>query len=278
MCFGMTMPIATLVPSTWSLTTLTVSSTGPFASLLHPATDHEVHRVSTPGVPAMHVLTDATPSRVFPSRAAVPVVAARPMPPRRHWLHTRPTSRPCSTRESVALCRRCQLHRTRYSHGLPYLKHRARRLLSSHRLASVCLRRFAPKRTLVSSSDQSHSMRPVEAVRPLRASSRPTKADRTSARSPVRRSVAPSRDAPTASLRARPGRHLAGASLRRPKTSHMGMTSRRGRRVTAVPPHQSVSADVPEKLVAAHPTHREVSRLNNRRPTYRLDCAISHHG
>lgn len=93
---------------------------------------------------------------------------------------------------------------------------------------------------------------------------------RPSTRSPARRSVAPPRDAPTASLRARPGRHLAGASLRRPKTSHAGLTSRRGRRVTAVHSHQSVSADVTEKSeLLAQGTAKCVVRATVARPTGR---------
>ena len=171
MCFGVTMPIVTRVPPSWVLTTLTASSTGPCASLLHPAADHEVHRVSTLDVQVQRVLTDATPSRVFPSRVAVPVVTARPLPPRRCWLHTNPTSRRCSTRESVALHCRCQLCRARYSHGLPYLKHRTRRLFlpSTQRVNDLAgSRRSAPLSSCVTKATQEHT---VEAVRPLRASS-----------------------------------------------------------------------------------------------------------
>jgi len=72
-------------------------------------------------------------------------------------------------------------------------------------------------------------------VRLLRASSRPVETDRLSTRPPTHRSAVPPRDAPAALLHARPGRHLAGASLRGPKTPHAGQTSRRGRRVIATP-------------------------------------------
>jgi len=99
----MTMPIATHVPPSWSLTTLTASSTGPFAGLLHPAADHEVHRVFARNIstsPASSPMQK--PSRAFPSPSSRARRLRRPLPPRRHRLTTGSTSRPFSTRESVA--------------------------------------------------------------------------------------------------------------------------------------------------------------------------------
>ena len=75
--FGHRAPTRQLVPSLWILTTLTVYSARDLVGLLHPTSDHEVHQVSTTarrcrgrtrGFP-----TDASPSRVFPTRAAIDV-------------------------------------------------------------------------------------------------------------------------------------------------------------------------------------------------------------
>jgi len=143
----MTMPIATHVPPSWSLTTLTASSTGPFAGLLHPTADHEVHRVFARDISTSPTSSPMqTPSRAFPSSSSRARRLRRPLPPRRHRLTTGSTSRPFSTRESVAHCSRCQPLRARYSHGLPNLKHRARHLLCTTQPKLSCPRRFAPKR------------------------------------------------------------------------------------------------------------------------------------
>jgi hypothetical protein len=53
-------------------------------------------------------LYGATPSRAFPSRVALPRVAAGPCPLAVARLASDPTSRPCSTRESVAPSLRCR--------------------------------------------------------------------------------------------------------------------------------------------------------------------------
>lgn len=93
------------------------------AGLLHPAADHEVHRVSCPAVPPTGpirtVLTDATPSRAFPSRTAS-TASPQPVAPSSFTGCARSTSRPCSTRESVALPHRCRRGHARCSHGLPF--------------------------------------------------------------------------------------------------------------------------------------------------------------
>jgi hypothetical protein len=108
-------------PSTWFLPTLTVSSSSDLASLLHLAADHEVHRVSCLAVPPVgadsgnphrcHTLQSLPlPSswrRVTTARSPLAVAGC-----------TRPTSRPCSTRESVARPRRCRRVHARCSLGL----------------------------------------------------------------------------------------------------------------------------------------------------------------
>ena len=72
--FGRRAPTRQLVPPSWVLTTMTVSSARDLVGLLHPTIGHEVHQVSvstrrcrgrTGDIP-----TDASPSRVFPTRAA----------------------------------------------------------------------------------------------------------------------------------------------------------------------------------------------------------------
>jgi len=73
---GLTPPGAMLVPPSPFLTASTVSSTSSFAGLLHPASDREVHRVSTPWrrMPAIASALSrrCQPSRAFPFREAVP--------------------------------------------------------------------------------------------------------------------------------------------------------------------------------------------------------------
>ena len=59
-------------PSSWFLPTSTVCATGRFAGLLHPAADHEVHRVSAPAVPSR--------CRVGRSGAFPPMLALQSIP------------------------------------------------------------------------------------------------------------------------------------------------------------------------------------------------------
>lgn len=59
-------------PSSWFLPTSTVCATGRFAGLLHPAADHEVHRVSAPAVPSRF--------RVGRSGAFPPMLALQSIP------------------------------------------------------------------------------------------------------------------------------------------------------------------------------------------------------
>jgi len=76
-CFGMPTPIDTLVPPSWSLTTLTVSSTRPSAGLLHPTADHEVHRVSAHALPRVRASSPMPhPPEHSPRVVAVPYVTA----------------------------------------------------------------------------------------------------------------------------------------------------------------------------------------------------------
>ena len=72
--FGSPLSHVPHVPTARSLTALPACSTRWFASLLHPATDHGVHRVSVPRrwLRRHHFPSDATPSRAFPTHKAVP--------------------------------------------------------------------------------------------------------------------------------------------------------------------------------------------------------------
>jgi hypothetical protein len=65
------------------------------------------------------VPTGAPPSRAFPSRGSRPRVTARRAPLPSHLPRRVPTSRPCSTGESVAASRRCRRGAARCSPGLP---------------------------------------------------------------------------------------------------------------------------------------------------------------
>jgi hypothetical protein len=71
-----TLPASTLVPPAPFLPASTVSSTNRLAGLLHPASDHGVHRVSAPRrrMPASSSALShrCLPSRAFPFREAVP--------------------------------------------------------------------------------------------------------------------------------------------------------------------------------------------------------------
>jgi len=120
-CFGSTLPRAEHVPSSWFLTTSTASSTESPAGLLHPTSDHEVHRIAA--APRSRVFasfpTGATPSRAFPSQVAAPNVSAGTFLLAVIGCNTDPTPRPYSTRESVALACRCQPTLARYSLGFP---------------------------------------------------------------------------------------------------------------------------------------------------------------
>jgi hypothetical protein len=102
-------------PSSWFLATLTAYSSIRSTGLLHPAADHEVHRVARTAVPlawSICALPRCTPSRALPSRAAAPTSPPLPYLLAVHGLRTRSTSRSCSTRESVASSRRfrCDCH------------------------------------------------------------------------------------------------------------------------------------------------------------------------
>jgi hypothetical protein len=108
---GDALPHAPHVPPSWVLTTLTVCSTESLPGLLHPIADPEVHRVSAP-VQACRpwcqsVPTDATPSRAFPSAAAVlhVTVGRAPLPSPRPPLGVRGRLRGLHPRRSPWPCR-----------------------------------------------------------------------------------------------------------------------------------------------------------------------------
>lgn len=187
MCFGMTMQLVTHVPSSWFLTTSTVYSTRPFPGLLHPDTDHGVHRVSASDAcaPAASPLVPP-PFEALPSRAAVPVVSVRPLPPRRHRLLTGPTSRSCSTRESVAPRDCCQSRAPVAPLGFPPEASRSLSLLGPPcGDPSAGSRRSALARTV----GQGHpNETPDNSVRLPRASPCPTCAVHALSRSPTRAS------------------------------------------------------------------------------------------
>ena len=129
-------------PSSWFLPTSTVCATGRFAGLLHPAADHEVHRVSAPAVPSR--------CRVGRSGAFPPMLALQSIPLLRSRAGVTAdrcplavascrllASRPCSTQESVASRCRCRPRFARGSPGLPVLEHQlAVRALRSRLRAS----------------------------------------------------------------------------------------------------------------------------------------------
>ena len=98
-----------LVPPAPFLTASTASSTARFAGLLHPASDPEVHRVSTPWR-RMPAITSALshrcpPSRAFPFREAVPA-SPRGLAPLSFPGNAGATTRPCSARKSVTAAAR----------------------------------------------------------------------------------------------------------------------------------------------------------------------------
>lgn len=102
-------PGALLVPPPPFLTASTASSTSRFAGLSHPATDPEVHRVSTPWR-RMPAITSALshrclPSRAFPFREAVPA-SPRGLAPLSFPGNAGATTRPCSARKSVTAAAR----------------------------------------------------------------------------------------------------------------------------------------------------------------------------
>jgi len=102
---GSAPPSASLVPPPPFLTASTASSTSRFAGLLRPASDREVHRVSThrrrmPAV-ASALPHRCLPSRAFPFREAVHA-SPRGLAPLSFPGNAGATSRPCSARKSVA--------------------------------------------------------------------------------------------------------------------------------------------------------------------------------
>jgi hypothetical protein len=99
---GPTVPLVALVPSSWFLTTSTVSSTTGLASLLHLAADHGVHRVSPPrrrmpaALPTPPLQCTCPPERFLPQQPYA--CHHTPLPPCRSppsW-EGGATSRPCS--------------------------------------------------------------------------------------------------------------------------------------------------------------------------------------
>jgi hypothetical protein len=81
--FGDAVPTASLGPSSWFLTTSTGSSTSSSAGLLHPASDHGVHRVSAqPVCPRPCLLADAHALQSVPLTSSGAVRRRRPVPPR----------------------------------------------------------------------------------------------------------------------------------------------------------------------------------------------------
>jgi hypothetical protein len=133
--FGPLPPGTVRVPPSWSLTTSTVSSSRALAGLLHPAPDHGVHRVSTRAVlRARSCLRRQSrsrasspmllPLRAFPTRAAVPASPLTVAPSSFLRLPAAATSRPCSTRASVAVACVATCTSPLLS-GLPFLKPRA---------------------------------------------------------------------------------------------------------------------------------------------------------
>jgi hypothetical protein len=185
----------------------------------------------------------APPFEALPSRVAVPVVTVRPVPPRRYRLLAGSTSRPCSTRESVAPRDRFRPRAPVAPLGFPPEASRPSSPLRSASRRLVC--RSAPKRVCPNGRPKPSERTPDKSVRLLRASLRPALAGRASSRSPTHALVAPPRRALAASLRAHTGKHLAGASPRRPRATPsedglsedrcVGLTSSCGRRVIASP-------------------------------------------
>jgi len=102
-------PGALLVPPAPFPTASTASSTSRFAGLLHPASDREVHRVSTPRrrMPAVASALPhrCLPSRAFPFREAVHA-SPRGLAPLPFPGNAGATSRPCSARKSVTAAAR----------------------------------------------------------------------------------------------------------------------------------------------------------------------------
>jgi len=91
-CFGSTLPSAEHVPSSWVLTTSTAFSTESPAGLLHPTSDHGVHRVAV----ALALSRLHSHSHRCLSLQSLPLISSRalrlrrPLPSHRYRLRHRP--------------------------------------------------------------------------------------------------------------------------------------------------------------------------------------------
>lgn len=147
-----TLPRRVRGPSSWFLPTSTASASGRSAGLLHPTADPEVHRVAAPAVPSPPGVVGLERSLRCLALQSLPLprsradVATGPCPLAVAGCHP-PTSRPCSTRESVASRRRGRLRSARCSPGLPSPGATRRSSLCS--LPSPARARLRPRRWLV---------------------------------------------------------------------------------------------------------------------------------
>jgi hypothetical protein len=218
MGFGPALPHACLGPPSWFLTTLTGCSSGSFAGLLHPAADHGVHRVAAPPCHLPVVGRRAFPTVPHPPELSPLAQQARrhrrTLPPRRQpGCEPCSTSRPCSTRESVALPPRCRGAAPVALMGFPFLEPRACRLVA----AGTEVPRYAP---------EGASGRPS-----LRASSPPRRRRRLRRALRAPRASRPASRPPSAGWLAR--QTPAGVSSPAPRGGRSGLAGTLGHRTSA---------------------------------------------